>query len=210
LLIETCFQAAAGGNSNGNGKSTTSITDGTDDNGSCPLFAVDFASVSEGQYVTNELQSDYLVTIEATGGYTPGGAARVFNTANPGTTDNGDPDLGSPNSKCDGGGPGKGNGGAPGSSHSNCVPLGNVLIVQEDDKDQPDDNGGGGTIKFSFTRAAKIQDISILDIDDGNNVPRVDVSTFVCIVFVLGRKCRILDIVFSYQLIFIYFTGQTI
>jgi hypothetical protein len=137
---------------------------------------------SEGQYVTNELQSDYFVTVEATGGYTPDGAARVFNTANPGTAENGDPDLGSPNSKCDGGGPGIGDGGAPDSAYSNCVPLGNILIIQEEDRVQPDDDESaseeGGTIKFSFTRAAKIQDISILDIDDGNNVPRVDVSVF--------------------------------
>jgi hypothetical protein len=73
-------------------------TDDHDEYGKCHLYAIDFDSFSEGQYVTNELESDYFVTVEATGGYTPDGAARVFNTANPGTTNNGNPELGSP--KC--------------------------------------------------------------------------------------------------------------
>ena len=39
--------------------------------------------------------------------------------------------------------PGKGWGGYPGTKGENCQLLGNVLIIQESDKDQPDDNDAG-------------------------------------------------------------------
>ena len=76
-------------------------------------------------------------------GYTPGGAARIFDTAQPGGF-NGDTDLGSPNELCSPSGPGEGAGGAPDSNYANCDPQGMVLIIQESNKAIPDDNAGGG------------------------------------------------------------------
>ena len=46
-------------------------------------------------------------------------------------------------------GPGKGVYGRPGQEGENCVPQGNVLIVQESDKADPDDNLMGGVICFA-------------------------------------------------------------
>ena len=56
---------------------------------------------------------------------------RIFDTSNPGTVEAGDPDLGSPNEKCNGGGPGVGLGREPGSTGENCKPLEYALIVQK-------------------------------------------------------------------------------
>ena len=109
-------------------------------------------------------------------GYAPGNKPRIFNTANPGENDAvGDPDLGSPNSQCDGGGVGEGEGGGPvywkdNKKHdnpgANCVPLGPVLIIQESDKDAPDDNTHGGTILFQTSKDGRfitLDEIGLLD-----------------------------------------------
>jgi hypothetical protein len=48
---------------------------------------------------------------------------RIFDTSNPGTVEAGVPNLGSPNEKCNGGGPGVILGGEPGSTGENCTPL---------------------------------------------------------------------------------------
>ena len=91
----------------------------------CPYISLDFEGLPRGDYVTNQLLGSHSVVISAVGGngqYTPGGAARVFDTNVTGGSD-GDPDLGSPNAGC--GGPGVGTGGAPGSSFENCAALGN-------------------------------------------------------------------------------------
>lgn len=59
-----------------------------------------------------------------------GGAnwARAFDSNNPTC---GDDDLGTPNEKCPGGGPGVGAAGEPGQPNENCGSLDNVLILQE-------------------------------------------------------------------------------
>lgn len=147
--------------------------------GQCPMTTLDFEELREGEYITNQLLDKYGISVEAysdNGGYTPNGAARVFNTSHPGTDSDGDADLGSPNKDCPGGGPGEGSGGAPSSMYSNCVPLGNVLIVQEENKVQPDDNGRGGTLKFLFASPTEVATIAILDIDDNGRSPTVEVS----------------------------------
>jgi hypothetical protein len=147
------------------------------DDYACPCIVLDFDDLPAGEYVTDQLEDDYYVTIRAFGGYSPGGAGRVFDTSNPGTTANGDPDLGSPNSACPGGGPGVGAGGAPGMPFSNCDPLSNVLIIQESDKPQPDDNVYGGTLRFTFTEPVSLDQVSILDIDD-HDVVKLGVRFF--------------------------------
>lgn len=104
-----------------------------------------------------------------------GGAARVFDTNNPTC----DPDLGSPNEKCPNGGPGVGKGGGPDRPFPNCPGprdrLNNVLIIQEEMKDCPDDAAGGGWITFDFNTdvvgPTGVQFVlaKFLDIDDYRN-----------------------------------------
>lgn len=105
----------------------------------------DGSVLTNDHYVRHEWLNKYEVAITATAtpgsGYTPQGKARIFDTANPGADDaTGDPDLGSPNINCPGGGVGIGAGGEPGKTGENCAPLGNVLIIQESDKRWADDN----------------------------------------------------------------------
>lgn len=144
----------------------------------CPTcVTIDFQTRGDGKtlprgaYVKNEWFNKYGLTVTASaavGGFTPNGMARIFDTANPGTNTSGDPDLGSPNSKCPGGGPGIGNNGVPGDLGENCVPVGNVLIVQESNKTIPDDNANGGTLSFSFAKPVLFSDIGLIDIPDTN------------------------------------------
>jgi hypothetical protein len=145
---------------------------------------LDFGSDSLGNiitsdnYIKDEFYGIWGVTITAlasSGGYTPGGRARIFDTNKPGTAADGDPDLGSPNSKCKGGGPGVGLGGEPGMPGQNCKALNNVLIIQEDDKKSPDDNHGGGTLTFDFDGPVAINTISMINVeDDKDYVEAVD------------------------------------
>jgi len=136
----------------------------------CVNVTVDFSKDANdvqlpgGAYVDNEWEAFGLV-LSSSGGL--GTTPRLFDTANPGTTDDpGDFDLGSPNIKCSPPGPGRGGVGNPGKAGENCVPLGNVLIIQEDNADTsiPDDKGSGGTILFDFVKqAAFVYEIGFLD-----------------------------------------------
>jgi len=103
----------------------------------------------------------------------------IFDTENP---TGGDDDLGTPNESC--GGPGVGVGGTcttcgiPDASGPNCVPLGKALIIPEyitdangdNLVDDPNDEEGGGKIMFSFDQNIVPVSITILDIDDAENV----------------------------------------
>ena len=92
--------------------------------------------------------------------------AMIFDSSNP---TGGDADLGSPNS--DFFGPGIGVGGSSGMPGENSVPRGNVLIISEDgDQLDPDDNASGGFIYFEFPFAAMVGEISLLDIEENNEV----------------------------------------
>jgi hypothetical protein len=156
---------------------------------SCPLFDLNFANAVRGEYVRNKWATSHGVVISAkkdtdcsksvTAGYTPWGAARVFDTAIPGG-DDGDTDLGSPNAGCNPSGPGIGDAGNPtigtNSNVHNCVPQGMSLIVQESKKVTPDDNGCGGTITFDFYHTpAFITEVGLLDVD-GNESVKLKVS----------------------------------
>lgn len=95
---------------------------------------------------------------------------RIFDTAIPGDEIDGDLDLGSPNERCDGGGPGVGEGGEPGEMGENCIAQGNVLIIQEDNENAaeiPDDNAKGGIImlKFPGEGGKYMSEIGLMDID---------------------------------------------
>ncbi len=84
-----------------------------------------------------------------------------------GTVEAGDPDLGSPNEKCNGGGPGVVLGGEPGSTGENRTPLGYALIVQENNAqlEIPDVYAKGGVLIFKLLKKKFVKDIQILDID---------------------------------------------
>jgi hypothetical protein len=145
---------------------------------------VDFNNAVNGEYVRNKWALSNGIIISAkkdadcntTVGYTPWGAARVFDTADPGTNnDNGDPDLGSPNQGCVPAGPGVGDGGNPlvntNPNAWNCVPQNKSLIVQETNKVPPDDAFCGGTITFDFYDApAFINEVGLLDVDGHESV----------------------------------------
>jgi hypothetical protein len=146
---------------------------------------LDFNNAVKGEYVKDKWALSNGIIISAkkdadcstTLGYTPWGAARVFDTADPGTNnDNGDPDLGSPNVGCNPSGPGVGDGGNPlintnNPNAWNCVPQNKSLIVQETNKTAPDDASCGGTITFDFYDApAFINEVGILDVDGHESV----------------------------------------
>jgi hypothetical protein len=163
---------------------------------SCPEITLNFNDgLTEGQYITDQLKDEYYVVVQAEGGEgtassAGAGVARVFNTANPKE----DPDLGSPNGGCVGGGPGVGDGGAPQipeSEYENCKSLGNVLIIEESGGSDPDDNEFSGIITFTFTRPATILSVSILDIDEGTverpATPTIFVSYVVSLRFIIIR-----------------------
>lgn len=93
--------------------------------------------------------------------------AIIFDSANP---TGGDWDLGTPASKF--GGKGRGEGGLAGEG-TNVLPLNKVLIIAENDVDadrdglvdDPDDEAGGGTLRFDFDDPVEISTITLLDID---------------------------------------------
>lgn len=88
--------------------------------------------------------------------------AMIFNSASP---TGGDTDLGSPNEAF--GGPGKGHGGGTGAPGRNAVALGKVLIVAErDNPSNPDDKADGGTLIFSFDYPVRVDELTLMDIDD--------------------------------------------
>jgi hypothetical protein len=142
----------------------------------CVNFTIDFDSLPNGTsllggaYVSNEWFEVVGLTLSASGGY--GDIPRLFNTSDVGNSQYGDTHLGSPNEKCDSSGPGIGSGGVPGTPGENCVPMGNVLIIQENNKDksQPDDHASGdGVITFSFTSPVQfVYAIGLMDIE-GND-----------------------------------------
>ena len=65
-------------------------------------------------------------------------------------------------------GSGVGVGGEPGEPGENCVPQGNVLIIQEDDEEEPNDREGGGMITFEFQPNVEVFEIGLMDIE-GND-----------------------------------------
>lgn len=134
--------------------------------GNCILATIDFSELPNGEelkggdyYLSNEWYNTYGLSLSATGGL--GNKPPLFNTSDIGTHKYGDPDLGSPNECCPNPGPGRGEGGEPGTPGANCEPLGNVLIIQEDNRrpEIPDDNVDGGVITFIFSEPWHIKSI---------------------------------------------------
>ena len=92
--------------------------------------------------------------------------AMIFDSAQP---TGGDGDLGTPNQSFDG--PGIGSGGNSNSQFANSIAQSNVLIISEDnDASDPDDNASGGTLIFTFDNAVMLDEIRLLDIDQGESL----------------------------------------
>ena len=135
-------------------------------------FIIDFSQFSQGDYVTEVSTNNLFVTAigndeahtpDEDGNHNPdGGAARIFDSNDPRP----DFDLGSPNRGCPDPGPGLGEAGTPGMIGENCVPQGNLLIIQRREKLRADDAEAGGKLVFSLDPSTKWRLLSfgILDI----------------------------------------------
>lgn len=127
----------------------------------------DGTKISTTPYIKNsEYYSSFGMSIrvkDAHGGYNPGFAARIFNSATP----LGDVGLGTPNGKCAGGGPGVGTGGEPNKEGQNCRAKGNLLIVQKSMNEVAQPNPLGGEITFQFESSARIGHIGIVGVSGG-------------------------------------------
>jgi hypothetical protein len=171
-------------------------TTNSDDATQCPYVDLDFNGLSHRDYITDELQAKYgvMISAEATrDGYTPGGAARVFDTQNP--RSGSDTRLASPNRDC--GGRGGGWGGKRGSNFENCSPLQNVLLVQNKNQTEPNDNGYPSYITFDFDKPVNLQEISIIESDG-----RKPTQLFVSIMLVLDHTPSCSTFTHSFLLLF--------
>ena len=129
-------------------------------------------AISTGQVIDDEYESatGVSVTVETVSSTNE---AAIFPSHNPPLRSGNvvDPDLGSPNTTCPGGGPGIGEDGEVGDPGENCLSHGNVLImptVGDSDSngfidDVPDDDASGGTISFYFSEPVTIDYTEMLD-----------------------------------------------
>ena len=114
--------------------------------------------------------SDQFAGLTITGqGNNVGGSPMVFDSGNP---SGGDTDIGTPHEAF--GGPGKGIGGGPGQPGENNRPMGNVIILSEDnDASDPDDDGNGGWITFEFDYPAHVSYAWFVDVDSDDDAADV-------------------------------------
>ncbi len=118
-------------------------------------------ALTKGQTVSNQW-AGWGITVSATAASPGTGPAMIFDSAAP---TGGDTDLGTPNQSFSG--PGVGAGGAAGMPGVNSAALGKILIISEDgSSSNPDDNGNGGVIKFTFSQGLRVDQVQILDIDN--------------------------------------------
>lgn len=66
--------------------------------------------------------------------------------------------------------------GEPGSAFENCIAHGNLLIIQEKEKEETDDSKWGGTISFKFDGPTYVKDTGVIDVDK-NDRAQVFVSS---------------------------------
>ncbi len=121
---------------------------------------IDFENLAPGTNVTEVTVDGLTVSVEATGGI---GEAWIFDSSAP---TGGDEDLGTPNQNCTPAGPGIGEGGVPGTAGENCVALGNILIIQENDNGIPDDAATGGTLTFTFSEPVIVRYFDLMDFEE--------------------------------------------
>jgi hypothetical protein len=135
------------------------------------LTDCDFSKLNAGDFVTSACTMDITAYSLGPQGYTPGGAARVFDSSNP---TKGSDQLGAPNKHCLTSGPGEGTGGSPlyqpNPDNQNCNDLGNLLIVQKHNEAHPVPTETGGCIIFSFPVPVVLNGVGVLDIPPGTTV----------------------------------------
>ncbi|MFQ6027908.1 MAG: hypothetical protein ACE5Q6_10490 [Dehalococcoidia bacterium] len=136
-------------------------------------ICIDFdeSFVHPGDVVRNQyLPYGFRVSTKNYWGFdNPHHPAVIFNSANP---TGGDYDLGTPNIAF--GGPGLGSGGGPGPG-ANQIAQKQILIIHEGWTPlsatwvyRPDDNAAGGRLVFTFDAPVTIEEVHLLDVDDGS------------------------------------------
>jgi hypothetical protein len=104
-----------------------------------------------------------IISAFSDGGYSHGNSPRVVDTSNSAALFN-STDLGSPNELCEKAGPGVGIDGAPGSPMENCEGLGNVLIAQSVNQDEPIANPVGSEIVFDLETPGTLVDLTLFNV----------------------------------------------
>ena len=121
-----------------------------------------------GTFIDDEYQAKYGLTISSIrlgrGTEDPNHRIMIFDSANP---TGGDYDLGTPNQYF--GGPGISKDGTSPEEGNNRLPLGNLLIIsQNNNANDPNDNATGGIIRFDWQNPAQVNYLDILDVDKGD------------------------------------------
>jgi hypothetical protein len=103
----------------------------------------DFATLQVASFLSNAAQQQQILLdcgITSVTAASNSGEPRnvnVFNSSDiKGTHPKFDPDLGSPNRLCPSKGPGRGRGGRPNGPFPNCIPQGNLLIIQDNNNER--------------------------------------------------------------------------
>jgi hypothetical protein len=145
----------------------------------CPIVyrECDFSTLAVGVPLNDaaqvqRLREDCLMEVTATNTI-DNNVLNIFNSSKIlGDHQKYDPDLGSPNRACPGGGPGRGMGGKPGSPFPNCIAQGNIMIIQNENMDPsvPNDSAFGGCMVFNFIVPVQLRNFGIMDIDETENV----------------------------------------
>ncbi|MCZ6569294.1 MAG: hypothetical protein O7B23_03915, partial [Deltaproteobacteria bacterium] len=142
---------------------------------------IDFNALTEGEIVSSVFGSGGGGPVAVFGtnpSLLPSNAAVIFDSDCTGGCSGEDPDLGSPNKTCPGGGPGKGDGGEFGQPNENCTRREKILIVADDlvDSspadgfvDDPDDNAGPSQLAFDFSAVGPghvtVISLTIMDVE---------------------------------------------
>jgi hypothetical protein len=141
----------------------------------CPYVNCDFSALVPGVLLTSSSQqAAILAACGITNIFADNGRkVNVFNSS----VVTQDPDLGSPNQACPGGGPGVGAGGGPTTEFPNCKAQGNLLIIQNPlvPANTPNDAADGGCITIEFARGIELANMGLLDLEEDNS--EISVST---------------------------------
>jgi hypothetical protein len=136
---------------------------------SCPIINCDFENLYAGVGMNNATQAakllDHCLMTVTTHDTISNNIANIFNSSSIRSTNaKDDPDLGSPNKACPGGGPGLGNGGKPSAKFPNCFKHGNIMIIQNEgiDASMPNDSAFGGCLNYTFSQSVRLLNFGIL------------------------------------------------
>ena len=143
------------------------------------FFQCDFSTLAIGNFLSRPEQANELffacagLTVTARDPNDEVTNVNVFNSSDIASrSPRDDPDIGSPNRNCPGGGPGRGAGGGPGAAWPNCEPQGSLLIIQNSDnlEDDPNDSPFGGCFLFEFDTPIEFVNMGLLDFEKFNKL----------------------------------------